>query len=415
MQRVRRVSLPHLLLVVVLMMTMGLTAACSTGSSDNNDGTAVIATATSATGAASATTENAAAATNTSTVKVETTSAKPAATKQADYPFLVGSSDASTYDNIADMVEDVNQAVVTVINKQTFAGFGQSSSELQPAGSGTGFIVSDDGYIITNNHVVEGSDSLSVLFVDGTEVDATLVGTDAITDIAVIKIDQRVPATVEIGDSSTLRVGEDIVAIGSALGEYTNTVTQGIVSGLGRSLDSQGGAGMENMIQHDAPINPGNSGGPLLNMQGQVVGVNTAVVRQAEPGVTAEGLGFAIPSNTVKDIASQLIENGQVVRPFLGISYQLINPQIAAAQNLPVDHGAFIADVVAGGPAATAGVQANDIVTAIDGQEISQTTSLQDILFQHKPGDTVELTIARGTTGETVTVQVTLGTRPADQ
>jgi len=397
------------------MMTMGLTAACSTGSSDNNDGTAVIATATSATGAASATTENAAAATNTSTVKVETTSAKPAATKQADYPFLVGSSDASTYDNIADMVEDVNQAVVTVINKQTFAGFGQSSSELQPAGSGTGFIVSDDGYIITNNHVVEGSDSLSVLFVDGTEVDATLVGTDAITDIAVIKIDQRVPATVEIGDSSTLRVGEDIVAIGSALGEYTNTVTQGIVSGLGRSLDSQGGAGMENMIQHDAPINPGNSGGPLLNMQGQVVGVNTAVVRQAEPGVTAEGLGFAIPSNTVKDIASQLIENGQVVRPFLGISYQLINPQIAAAQNLPVDHGAFIADVVAGGPAATAGVQANDIVTAIDGQEISQTTSLQDILFQHKPGDTVELTIARGTTGETVTVQVTLGTRPADQ
>ncbi len=397
------------------MMTMGLTAACSTGSSDNNDGTAVIATATSATGAASATTENAAAATNTSTVKVETTSAKPAATKQADYPFLVGSSDASTYDNIADMVEDVNQAVVTVINKQTFAGFGQSSSELQPAGSGTGFIVSDDGYIITNNHVVEGSDSLSVLFVDGTEVDATLVGTDAITDIAVIKIDQKVPATVEIGDSSTLRVGEDIVAIGSALGEYTNTVTQGIVSGLGRSLDSQGGAGMENMIQHDAPINPGNSGGPLLNMQGQVVGVNTAVVRQAEPGVTAEGLGFAIPSNTVKDIASQLIENGQVVRPFLGISYQLINPQIAAAQNLPVDHGAFIADVVAGGPAATAGVQANDIVTAIDGQEISQTTSLQDILFQHKPGDTVELTIARGTTGETVTVQVTLGTRPADQ
>jgi len=415
MQRVRRISLPHLLLVVVLMMTMGLTAACSTGSSDNNDGTAVIATATSATGAASATTENAAAATNTSTVKVETTSAKPAATKQADYPFLVGSSDASTYDNIADMVEDVNQAVVTVINKQTFAGFGQSSSELQPAGSGTGFIVSDDGYIITNNHVVEGSDSLSVLFVDGTEVDATLVGTDAITDIAVIKIDQKVPATVEIGDSSTLRVGEDIVAIGSALGEYTNTVTQGIVSGLGRSLDSQGGAGMENMIQHDAPINPGNSGGPLLNMQGQVVGVNTAVVRQAEPGVTAEGLGFAIPSNTVKDIASQLIENGQVVRPFLGISYQLINPQIAAAQNLPVDHGAFIADVVAGGPAATAGVQANDIVTAIDGQEISQTTSLQDILFQHKPGDTVELTIARGTTGETVTVQVTLGTRPADQ
>lgn len=398
------------------MVTMGLTAACSTGSSGNDDGTAVIATATSATGAASATTESTtAAATNTSTVKVETTSAKPAATQSTAYPFLVGSADAPTYDNTADLVDDVNQAVVTVINKQTFAGFGQSSSELQPAGSGTGFIVSDDGYIITNNHVVEGSDSLSVLFVDGTEVDATLVGTDPVSDIAVIKIDQTVPATVEIGDSSTLRVGEDVVAIGSALGEYTNTVTQGIVSGLGRSLDSQGGAGMENMIQHDAPINPGNSGGPLLNMQGQVIGVNTAVVRQAEPGVTAEGLGFAIPSNTVKDIASQLIENGQVVRPFLGISYQLINPQIASAQNLPVDHGAFIADVVAGGPAATAGVEANDIVTAIDGEEISQTTSLQDILFQHKPGDTVELTIARGTTGETVTVQVTLGTRPADQ
>jgi 2-alkenal reductase len=397
-------------MVVVMALSIGVLGACSTGSSSSNNGTAVLATATSTSGVGSSSTGATA---NTTSTKVEATSAKASPATDGAYPFLVATSPGTPYNNIADMVDVVNKAVVTVINKQTFAGFGQTTSQLQPAGSGTGFIVSTDGYVITNNHVVEGSDSLSVIFLDGTEIPAKLVGTDSVSDLAVIKIQDPVPATVSLGDSSSLRVGEAVVAIGSALGEYTNTVTQGIVSGLGRSLDSQGGSGMENMIQHDAPINPGNSGGPLLNMQGQVVGVNTAVVRQAEPGVTAEGLGFAIPSNTVKDIARQLIENGKVVRPFLGISYTLINPQLAAAQNLPVDHGAYVADLQVGGPAATAGIQKGDIITAIDGEQISQTTSLQDLLFQHKPGDSVELTVARGTSGQTTTVKVTLGTRPA--
>ncbi len=402
-------------MVVIMVLSIGALGACSTGSDDN--GTAVLATATSATGSASSPTSGDATvvATSTSSAKAEPASVHVAASPDASYPFLVSTTDGQTYDNIADLVEDVNQAVVTVINEQKFAGFGQTMSELQPAGSGTGFIVSEDGYVITNNHVVEGSDSLIVMLLDGTRIPATLVGTDPLTDLAVIKIDGEVPATVPLGDSSELRVGEEVVAIGSALGEYTNTVTQGIVSGLGRSLDSQRGGGMENMIQHDASINPGNSGGPLLNMQGQVVGVNTAVVRQAEPGVTAEGLGFAIPSNTVKDIARQLIDNGQVIRPFLGISYQLINPQLAAAQSLPVEHGAYVADLVPGGPAETAGVQVGDIITAIGGEEIDQTTSLSDLLYQHKPGDTVELEVARGASGEQVTVEVTLGTRPANQ
>ncbi|MEI2618443.1 MAG: trypsin-like peptidase domain-containing protein [Thermomicrobiales bacterium] len=410
MQPQRRFSLSYLLMVVVMALSIGVLGACSTGSSSSNNGTAVLATATSTSGVGSSSTGATA---NTTSTKVEATSAKASPATDGAYPFLVATSPGMPYNNIADMVDVVNKAVVTVINKQTFAGFGQTTSQLQPAGSGTGFIVSTDGYVITNNHVVEGSDSLSVIFLDGTEIPAKLVGTDSVSDLAVIKIQDPVPATVSLGDSSSLRVGEAVVAIGSALGEYTNTVTQGIVSGLGRSLDSQGGSGMENMIQHDAPINPGNSGGPLLNMQGQVVGVNTAVVRQAEPGVTAEGLGFAIPSNTVKDIARQLIENGKVVRPFLGISYTLINPQLAAAQNLPVDHGAYVADLQVGGPAATAGIQKGDIITAIDGEQISQTTSLQDLLFQHKPGDSVELTVARGTSGQTTTVKVTLGTRPA--
>ena len=410
MQPQRRFSLSYLLMVVVMALSIGVLGACSTGSSSSNNGTAVLATATSTSGVGSSSTGATA---NTTSTKVEATSAKASPATDGAYPFLVATSPGTPYNNIADMVDVVNKAVVTVINKQTFAGFGQTTSQLQPAGSGTGFIVSTDGYVITNNHVVEGSDSLSVIFLDGTEIPAKLVGTDSVSDLAVIKIQDPVPATVSLGDSSSLRVGEAVVAIGSALGEYTNTVTQGIVSGLGRSLDSQGGSGMENMIQHDAPINPGNSGGPLLNMQGQVVGVNTAVVRQAEPGVTAEGLGFAIPSNTVKDIARQLIENGKVVRPFLGISYTLINPQLAAAQNLPVDHGAYVADLQVGGPAATAGIQKGDIITGIDGEQISQTTSLQDLLFQHKPGDSVELTVARGTSGQTTTVKVTLGTRPA--
>jgi S1-C subfamily serine protease len=272
---------------------------------------------------------------------------------------------------VADVVARVNPAVVTVINQQQFQGFNQSqSSGLQTAGTGTGFIISQDGYIVTNNHVVDGAASLQVIYQDGTTVDATLVSVDTYTDLAVIKIDGTVPAVVAFGDSSTLRPGDAVIAIGSALGDYTNTVTEGIVSGLNRQLSDSSGFAYDNMIQHDAAINPGNSGGPLLNLAGQVIGVNTAVVRDTGSGETAEGLGFAIPSNTVQQVVDTLIKSGSVTRPYLGAQYTPLTPQVAAAQGLSVTAGALVSQVTSGGPAATAGLQKGDVITSLNGEAI---------------------------------------------
>lgn len=315
--------------------------------------------------------------------------------------------------SIADIVERVSPAVVTVVNKQVVRGpFGDSESETEPAGTGTGFIIDDQGHIVTNHHVVDGSQEIQVIFSDGREAAATLLGSDAFADLAVIQVEPPVPAVVPFGDSDKLRPGDRVLAIGSALGDFTNTVTDGIVSGLGRSLDTPEGYNMENMIQHDAPINPGNSGGPLLNMRGEVVGVNTAVVRQAGLGITAEGLGFAIPSKTVQSITQELIANGRVERPFLGITYQPITPRAARASELPVDHGVYVEDVEPGSPAAAAGIQPGDIVTKINGQQIDSEHPLVNLLFEFEVGETIEIEIHRPDTGETLTVEATLAQRP---
>jgi S1-C subfamily serine protease len=314
--------------------------------------------------------------------------------------------------SIADIVEGVSGAVVTVVNQQRFQGFTGDGTDLQPAGTGTGFIISADGYIVTNNHVVEGSAALEVILADGERVEATLIGTDGFTDLAVVKVDRQMDVVLNFGDSSALRPGEEVVAIGSALGDFTNTVTQGVVSALGRTLSGGGGPNLENMIQHDAAINPGNSGGPLFNMSGEVIGVNTAVVRQAAPGISAEGLGFAIPSSTVQEIVGSLIESGQVVRPYLGISYEPVTPRSATAQGFDVQNGVLITDLPTGGPAARAGLQIGDIITHIAGEAIDQDSPLVNLLFQHQPGDTIEVEVYRQSTGETLTFDVTLEVRP---
>ncbi|MEZ4570587.1 MAG: trypsin-like peptidase domain-containing protein [Thermomicrobiales bacterium] len=321
-------------------------------------------------------------------------------------------SAASTNDgdaSPADIYEQVSPAVVTVINEVQYAGGMFSESGILPAGAGTGFIISEDGYIVTNNHVVDGSDGLRIIFTDGTTVEGTLIGTDERTDLAVIKIEGEVPGVVSLGDSDALRPGEEVIAIGSALGDYTSTVTAGVVSGLGRQLDD-----LDNLVQHDAPINPGNSGGPLLNMHGEVVGVNTAVIRNAQNGVAAEGLAFAIPSNTVDKIVGQIIDNGEVVRPFLGVTFQILTPSLAAAEELPIDYGAVVGEISTGGPVADSGILVGDIITKMNGEEISQNLSLQTILFQYAPGDTIDIEVYRPDTGETLSFPVTLGTRPAD-
>lgn len=313
--------------------------------------------------------------------------------------------------SLADLVEAVNPAVVTVINRQSFTGFFGQNSE-QVAGTGTGFIISADGYIVTNAHVVEGSQSLGVVYYDGTDVDATLIGYDTVTDLAVIRVEGDVPAVAAIGDSTRLRPGDRVIAIGSALGNYTNTVTEGIVSALGRSLQAGMGApALEDLIQHDAAINPGNSGGPLFNLDGEVVGVNTAVVRRATTGVSAEGLGFAIPSMTFEHIVESLIADGVVTRPFLGITYSQLNPRAATVEGLPVENGVVVTELIPG-PAREAGVEVGDVITHINDEAIDLDRPLVNILFQYQPGDTVTLTVYRPSIEETITLDVTLGTRP---
>jgi len=399
------------IIVALLVVTMGMLAACSTGGGD--DANTPEANGDTATMTSSAPTGQ-------ETSNQPATATKEPATQQTttsnDDPIKVydsngdGKIDQAELFSLADMVEQVNPAVVTVINKQTFGGFYDQSGEPQTAGTGTGFFISKDGYLVTNNHVVEGSEELSVIFADGTQVDATLVGTDPLTDLAVIKVDGDIPGYVELGDSSALRPGDHVIAIGSPLGAYTNTVTEGIVSGIGRRVQGTSAA-VDNLIQHDAAINPGNSGGPLFTLDGKVVGVNTLVVRQSGNGIPAEGLGFAIPSDTVAQVSQAIITNGQVERPYLGITFLPLSPTASATLGLDVDYGALIQEIQPG-PASDAGLQVDDVITHIDGVAIDEDNTLTDLLFQHKPGDTVELTVHRSSTSETLTVDVTLGTRP---
>jgi putative serine protease PepD len=276
-------------------------------------------------------------------------------------------------------------------------------------GIGSGFIVSSDGYIVTNNHVVEGATQLQVILRDQSRpYDARIVGTSPQDDVAVIKIDATSLPALSFGDSHDLRVGQLAIAIGSPLGEQ-NSVTKGVISALNRSLrvpDPMTGATetILNAIQTDAAINPGNSGGPLLNSAGQVIGVNFAI-EQAQAG---PGLGFALDGNAAHDVATQLIQTGHVNEPYLGVSYEPVDETAAATYGLTV--GALVKQVTAGSPADHAGVRVGDIIVQVNGQAIDDTHPLKDVLRQFHPGDRVSLTLKRGS--QTLTVQVTLGSQP---
>jgi len=306
-------------------------------------------------------------------------------------------------------VAEVKPAVVTVINtlppQRGF--FGQI---LEPQASGSGVIIDGRGYIVTNNHVIENSRSLEVIFADDTKISATLMGADVFSDLAVIRVDGQIPAVAEMGDSGALQPGEPVIAIGSPLGDFKGTVTVGVVSALDRRLDLGAGLTMEGLIQTDAAINQGNSGGPLVNALGQVIGINTAIVRgSGYGGPVAEGLGFAIPSNTVKEVADQLIEFGHVKRPYLGVQWVAITPRIASAYNLPVQFGAYIQVVEPRSPADTGGLLPGDIITAIGAQAVDEENSLVNILMRFEPGEEVQITFVRERTE--ITSIVTLGTR----
>lgn len=326
----------------------------------------------------------------------------PTAAAQAA-PLGQSSGNAANGSNLSELmvsaVQKVSPAVVTVINRNG----GES-------GSGSGVIISQDGYIITNHHVVDGADTLSVLFADSTLQDAELIGSDELSDIAVIQVDSQVPAVATIGDSTQLEPGEQLLAIGSPLGNFRNTVTAGVVSALNRSVGN-----LEGLIQTDASINRGNSGGPLINLNGEVVGINTLVVRGASVfgGDQAEGLGFAVPSTIFNNVSRQLIESGEMKYPYLGIFYRMIDGQVAAAEGLPVQNGALVSDVSPGTPAAQAGLQGGDIIIAVDGVPLGFQNTLRYVLTQYQPGDTVQLTVRRG--DEELELPLTLGTRPPEQ
>jgi S1-C subfamily serine protease len=318
---------------------------------------------------------------------------------------------------IKEVAQLVKPAVVQITNQQVQVDqFNQPFTI--PAGVGSGVIYDAKGYIITNNHVVAGADKLLVTLPDGRSFKATLVGGDPQTDLAVLKIDGTNLPVAPLGDSSQLQVGDWVVAIGNALAlQGGPTVTAGVASALGRTVQEppdantgQSGPYLFDVIQTSAPINPGNSGGALVNLEGQVVGINTLVAGQAEPGVQAQGIGFAIGINTAKPIADQLVSTGQVIHPFIGISYVPLTPAISAQLGISQQTGMILADVAAGTPAAQAGLQRYDVITAINGQQLQGDSDLAQIIDQHKPGDTLTLTVVRNS--QTLTIKVTLGTRP---
>ncbi len=274
---------------------------------------------------------------------------------------------------------------------------------------GSGSIIREDGYILTNNHVVADARSIKVALLDGKVLDARVIGTDPDNDLAVIKIDQSGLPVAELGNSADLVVGELAVAMGSPEG-FEQSVTSGIVSGLHRNLSAgSSGAPLLDVIQTDAAINPGNSGGPLCNADGQVVGINTAIVSQSGG---YEGIGFAIPIDTAKPVAEQLISTGKVTHPWLGISGATLTPEVAQQYKLPVDSGALVRTIYPNGPASQAGLAQGDIIVGLDGQQI---TSMDELVLQirnRQVGDKVKITYYRGS--DKKDTDVTLTAKPTN-
>jgi len=293
--------------------------------------------------------------------------------------------------SVTEVVEAVKPAVASIV-----VGAISYNIFLQPVPqekAGSGAIIDDRGYLITNNHVVEGAESITVSIPDGRTFDATLVGTDPLSDLAVIKISGDNLPAVAFGDSGSLAVGEWVVAIGNALGLPGGpTVTVGVVSAVGRTIQEEGGVTLYDVIQTDAAINPGNSGGPLVNLRGEVVGINTAKVTAVE----VSGVGFAVSSNIARGVTEDLIEHGHVTRPYLGVSVVTVTPAVAQNYGLAVDEGAMITYVEAGSPAAQAGLRLGDVMIRLDGEPITTADDAVLAIRAHEIGDRMEIVYMRG-------------------
>lgn len=324
------------------------------------------------------------------TINVRTeTDSTPAGTGRGGAPLLLSSETA-----IVDLVRNVGPTVVAI-----------QSTSTEGTAFGSGVIVRPEGYILTNNHVIEGGGPVTVTLADGREVSARRMGGDPRVDLAVLKVDAGRLRAVPIGDSDTLQVGQIAVAIGNPYG-FERTVTVGVVSALNRSIPG-GGSALTNLIQTDAEINPGNSGGPLLDSRGQVIGINTAAVT-GQRGVG--GLGFAVPINTAQRVISSVLEFGRVIVPWIGTAYGDVTPEMASAFGLPVEHGVIVAEVVTNSPAAKAGIRRGDIIIRVNNTNIEDGGDLQRVFRDKTVGDTMNITLIRS--NREVRVRVTLEEMP---
>ena len=301
--------------------------------------------------------------------------------------------------DLAELVEKTSPTVVSIVTSQVS---GQGFFQQEVEGAGTGIVISEDGYILTNKHVISEARSVQVVMSDGTRhSDVTIVGSDPLNDIAFLKIKNVSDLKVAtLGDSGAMRVGQDVIAIGNSLGQYQNTVTSGIVSGLGRPVTAASSElnsrveSLTDLLQTDAAINPGNSGGPLINSAGQVVGINTAIAADAQ------GIGFAIPINAAKGMIRGVIANGKVEKAYLGVQYVAITPDVRTEYKLSVDQGALVRSgsgsaVESNGPADKAGIKDGDIITKVNEKYVGKQGGLGSLVAEFMPGEKVTLTIIR--------------------
>jgi putative serine protease PepD len=302
-----------------------------------------------------------------------------------------------------DVYEKAKDSVAYITSQITQSTGGPFGQVQQGTATGSGFVVSSDGYVVTNDHVVAGASSVTVKIGDGKTLKAKVVGTDASTDLALLKVDATGLTPLALGNSDAVQVGDPAYAIGNPYG-LDRTLTTGVISALQRQISSPNGYAIDNVLQTDAAINPGNSGGPLFNGQGQVIGVNSQIETGGSSSDGSEGgnvgIGFAIPSNTVKSVVDQLMKSGKVQHAYLGVS----------TQDTTNGSGAVVADVASGGPAASAGLQQGDVITSVDGKAVSGSDAVLAVVDEHAVGDTVQVVVKRD--GATKTLSVKLGQRP---
>ena len=344
----------------------------------------------------------------------------------------VSQKSAKTSGTMTSAYNSVKGAVVSVINLKrqsssstdslynSLFGDDEGSSskkngklETYSEGSGVVYMKSNGkGYIVTNNHVISGSDAVQVQLANGKTVSAKVVGKDSTTDLAVLSIDAKyVTQTAEFGDSKSLQAGQTVIAVGSPLGsEYASTVTQGIVSAPARTIETSSG-NQQTVVQTDAAINPGNSGGALVNSAGQVIGINSMKLAQSSDGTSVEGMGFAIPSNEVVTIVNELVKKGKITRPQLGVRVVALNgiPEAYRSRlkiKSSLKNGIYVASINKNSSASRAGMKSGDVITAVDGKKVDDVSSLHSILYSHKVGDTVNVTVNRN--GRNVSLKVKL-------